>query len=279
MNAYEFRPQALDMNGKVTGPKLCEDLAGHLRCGRERQLTFIECELPDGGRADVLTINPVYSKRTIHVYEVKTNRRDFWGDVNSGKYERYLRFAHRTYFAVPSGLVKKDEVPKACGLIVRGPNTWRVVKPAVPQHPEPIPDGWAFTLIDRAFWKDLPRMRNLAERVVVKENGKLMPKTYGYGRDVAYKLAKADRIGAGELSHEDAMALGIGKEVIALLTEAGHKDVSPYSARLIAETAVGLMRNAMLVREIGAFLSTNHGRQAEELKRMMRATVSVDADN
>lgn len=270
LNAWELRLDPIEDVSKATGKQLAQDLAQHFRLGRERQLTFVECELPDGGRGDLVTINPVRSKLAVHVYEVKVSRSDFWADVNAGKCLRYHEHAHRVYFATPQGLVKKDEVPSGFGLIVRGEKGWRVVKPATLNSPKPLDARWMVTLIDRAFWKDLPSLRRLADRVVVKENGEIAPRAYNYGRAVADKLYRAEK---GALDPETEAHARVGRLVMALAKEAGlTKRHDSYAVEALAKLAVEQMREAATLRDIGTYLHGYGERSAGRVAELVRST-------
>ena len=83
--------------------------------------------------ADVIRIRPSYTQFCVDIYEVKVSRADFLSDIRSGKWRGYLPCCHRFYFAVPSGLVKKTEIPEGCGLIIRGDRGWSTIVGAKPQ--------------------------------------------------------------------------------------------------------------------------------------------------
>ena len=81
-------------------------------------------------RADVVSVKPSYRKFCISVYEVKVSRADFLNDIRSEKWRGYLQHCERIYFAVPAGMVSKEEVPEEAGLFVRGEKGWKCVKAA-----------------------------------------------------------------------------------------------------------------------------------------------------
>jgi hypothetical protein len=86
---------------------------------------------------DVFATKPSWANPNPVVWEVKVTRQDFRGDTQTGKYRRYLPFCRRLYFACPSGLLKKEDIPEGMGLTVRGENGWHVVKaPKVRAQPE-----------------------------------------------------------------------------------------------------------------------------------------------
>ena len=114
---------------KFTHRKLCEDLA-HVKGTK-----FFEVPLGSvwGGNvqiADVITVKPSYTRFLIDIYEVKVSRSDFLKEIRSGKWEGYLNHCNRFYFALLSGIAKKEEIPEGVGLIVRGDTGWSIVKMA-----------------------------------------------------------------------------------------------------------------------------------------------------
>ena len=92
-----------------------------------------------GGQMDVFSVKPSWTQPQPTVYEVKISRPDFLRDTQAGKYQRYLPYCRRLYFATPAGMIDRKEVPEGMGLCVRGETGWRtVVAPRV----RPSPDGW-----------------------------------------------------------------------------------------------------------------------------------------
>lgn len=81
-------------------------------------------------RADVVGIKPSYNRFCLSVYEVKISRADFLSDIRSEKWKLYLPHCHRFYFAMPSGIVTRADIPDPAGLYVKGPKGWSVVKGA-----------------------------------------------------------------------------------------------------------------------------------------------------
>lgn len=100
-------------------------------------------------RADVIEVKPSYNRFCVSIYEVKISRADFQSDIRSEKWRGYLEHCHRFYFAVPSGMVSKEEIPLEAGLIVRGDRGWQTQKAAVPREVE-IP---YLTLLSMIFSK------------------------------------------------------------------------------------------------------------------------------
>ena len=75
-------------------------------------------------RADVLAARKSFVNPSFTIYEVKISRSDFNADVNKGKYRTYFEHCCQLYFAVPKGLVTKNDIPEDTGLTIRGDNGW-----------------------------------------------------------------------------------------------------------------------------------------------------------
>ncbi|MGE5629485.1 MAG: MmcB family DNA repair protein [Caulobacteraceae bacterium] len=173
--------------------ELQDDLAGYLRdCGF---LTFTEILMPgcEGGRVDIATVKPhMYATKDLRAYEVKLTKQCFLQDIRSNKWHKYLNVFHRVYFAVPEGVIKKDEVPKEAGLIVRNQNGWHVVKAAKGHRPELLNADAVFALLYRGYEQDRV-MRRLSERINAEENIPLREKALTIGHEIAHRL-KQERI-------------------------------------------------------------------------------------
>lgn len=79
---------------------------------------------------DGLAITKSYTKPNIIGYEIKVSRNDFKQD---NKWHLYLQYCNEFYFVVPTGLVKKEELPDNVGLIYYNSETkaLRTVKKAL----------------------------------------------------------------------------------------------------------------------------------------------------
>ncbi len=150
------------------GRELANNLAGYLQSAQ--WMTWVEMKLGpvvlDPPQADVLAVLKSYSNVRFVIYEVKTSRSDFLSDVNRGKYLKYFEHCTQLYFAVPSGLVTKEEVPAHCGLIVKGEKGWHVVKAATRRDFMPTVDillkllmrGYENRMVE---WRQYERLKNL----------------------------------------------------------------------------------------------------------------------
>ncbi|KGC68103.1 hypothetical protein DP57_2363 [Burkholderia pseudomallei] len=129
---------------------LAKDLAAHLR-GASNRLIWTDMQLGPSGspRPDVYSVPCSFSRFQPIAYECKVSVADFRRDVTTGKWTSYLRFAAGVIFAAPAGILKKEDIPAGCGLIVRGPDGWRSLKGPTLKNMENLPrDAWIKLIID-----------------------------------------------------------------------------------------------------------------------------------
>lgn len=74
--------------------------------GKDRRFDFVA----------MAKLNPSKRART-HAVEIKVSRSDFLSEIKSEKYLAMTRFCTRASFAVPKGMILKEEVPNGFGLI------------------------------------------------------------------------------------------------------------------------------------------------------------------
>lgn len=130
--------------------ELAHDLAQSLRVNPEH-IVWEDMQMGPSGsiRPDVYLLKKRYSTFAPVTYEVKISVSDFRSDITSGKWQGYLNFSSAVIFAVPAGLIKKEDVPAGCGLIVRHEEVWRMVKKPTVQHLETLPrESWMKLVID-----------------------------------------------------------------------------------------------------------------------------------
>ncbi|HDR9135954.1 TPA: hypothetical protein QDB11_000561 [Burkholderia vietnamiensis] len=133
---------------------LAKDLAAHLR-GASDRLVWTDMQLGPAGspRPDVYTVPCSFARFQPVAYECKISVADFRRDVTAGKWTSYLRFAAGVIFAAPAGLLKKEDIPAGCGLIVRGPDGWRSLKGPTLKNVDNLPrDAWIKLIIDGMAW-------------------------------------------------------------------------------------------------------------------------------
>lgn len=120
--------------------ELARDLADSLTL--PERMIWVDMQLGPSGspRPDVFTMRKSYTRPLPISYEIKVSVSDFRSDVTSGKWQKYLAFSSAVIFAVPRGLITKDDLPAGCGLMTRSENGWTTVRKPVhnpvelPQH-------------------------------------------------------------------------------------------------------------------------------------------------
>ncbi|WP_334037439.1 hypothetical protein [Burkholderia gladioli] len=149
---------------------LAEDLAAHLR-GASDRLVWTDMQLGPAGspRPDVYSVPCSFARFQPVAYECKISVADFRRDVTAGKWTSYLRFAAGVIFAAPAGLLKKDDIPSGCGLIVRGPDGWRTLKGPTLKNMENLPrDAWVKLIID-GLPREIERQKCQGRAEIVSE--------------------------------------------------------------------------------------------------------------
>ncbi|MBU9380669.1 hypothetical protein [Burkholderia gladioli] len=149
---------------------LAEDLATHLR-GASDRLVWTDMQLGPAGspRPDVYSVPCSFARFQPVAYECKISVADFRRDVTAGKWTSYLRFAAGVIFAAPAGLLKKDDIPAGCGLIVRGPDGWRTLKGPTLKNMENLPrDAWVKLIID-GLPREIERQKREGRAEIVSE--------------------------------------------------------------------------------------------------------------
>lgn len=129
---------------------LANDLAAHLRGMTDRRV-WVDMQLGPAGstRPDVYTMPCSFSRFTPLAYECKVSVSDFRADVTKGKYTDYLAYSSGVVFACPAGLLKKEDIPKGAGLMVRGDEGWRTLKaPSLAKCPDLPRSLWLKLVMD-----------------------------------------------------------------------------------------------------------------------------------
>lgn len=170
---------------------LMNDLAEYLGNNVDR-IIWTDMQLGPSGspRPDVYTIPKSYSNFRPLAYEIKVSVADFRADTTKGKWQSYLKYASGVIFAVPQGLINKDDVPKGCGLIVRYESGWRMAKgPTLTPIKNDLPtDFWIKLVIDGV---DRSKRTELKHQLNTwKVNDEICKK---YGQELAVVLADHER--------------------------------------------------------------------------------------
>lgn len=130
--------------------ELMDDLAAHLLYNKGG-LCWTNMQLGPAGspRPDVYVLPKSFSRFKPISYECKVSIEDFRRDVVSGKWQDYLQYSAGVIFAVPAGLVSKEDLPRGAGLIVRHDEVWRTAKGPTLSPVANLPrDAWLKLLLD-----------------------------------------------------------------------------------------------------------------------------------
>lgn len=104
-------------------------LAQHLKCDDRMVWENIPAGSAGNVRPDVFTIQKSFANPNPITYEIKVSLSDFRSDVTKAKWKAYLKFSYGVVFAVPKGLITKNDLPNGCGLITyNGAGIWHTVK-------------------------------------------------------------------------------------------------------------------------------------------------------
>lgn len=171
-----------------------------------------------GGAADVVSIRPSWSKPRPTIYEVKVSRSDFLSDIRSDKWERYVPYSKRLYFATPKDLVDKGEVPKGAGLMYRNENGWYSVKASRLHHRDDERErqnvvAMALLLSLKPSPWEVPHP-DRKERLRLLSEGRRSSKAYG--EKLARKLSRLEEL------EEQADRTEEAKETLRVALESDH---------------------------------------------------------
>jgi len=142
-------------------------------------------------RADVVEVKPSYTRFCVSIYEIKVSRADFLSDIRSEKWKGYLEHCHRFYFAVPSGMVKKEEIPSGAGLIVRGETGWSTVKASEIRYGE-IPYTTLLSLIFAKQRRNHSKHKRIAIEDYIRISYKRKKLYKTLGKEIGDALRKKD---------------------------------------------------------------------------------------
>ncbi|MDD1789074.1 hypothetical protein [Burkholderia gladioli] len=231
---------------------LAEDLAAHLR-GASDRLIWTDMQLGPAGspRPDVYSVPCSFARFQPVAYECKISVADFRRDVTAGKWTSYLRFAAGVIFAAPAGLLKKDDIPAGCGLIVRGPDGWRSLKGPTLKNMENLPrDAWVKLIID-GLAREVERQKREGRAAIVSE-WKLTHLLRAKLGDLVAEAVR-DRLSAEHRLHDATEALKTAAKeaederqlILSRSRERAQRDATLIDeARAKLATALGLRRNA-----------------------------------
>ena len=143
---------------------------------------------------DGLAITKSYTKPNIIGYEIKVSRNDFLQD---NKWHLYLQYCNEFFFVVPTGLVKKEELPENVGLIYYNPDTktLRTVKKALWRKIEEPVGVYKYIIFSRLEQDRIPFYEDRAEYAKNYLEDKIDKKYIGYklGTKLANDLQEAHK--------------------------------------------------------------------------------------
>lgn len=252
--------------------ELQDDLAAHIRASSDR-LAWTNMPMGSAGncRPDVFVIPKSFAHFNPIIYEVKVSVSDFRSDVTSGKWQSYLKYACGVVFAVPAGLISKDDVPKGCGLIVRHDEVWRMVKKPTMQYLDTLPkELWIKLLIDGIDRQSkILRGDNHLNEYAVRE--KIKQK---YGEKIATLLSDLSRA-ENAIEYAIAKARDVEKEIETSrqnkLKQAREEDARINVAKTQLCASLGLPSDASYwVIERKCLELANRLNESEEIQRLTR---------
>jgi hypothetical protein len=124
---------------------------------------------------DLLVIKKSYNQPNVRIYEVKRQRSDFRDDVKRGKWESYLPFCDRFYFALGPEVGEWRDLlaGTTAGVMVKKGSGWSTVRAAQKNpHRKPWPEQVLFALIFcRLDQRGISRLTRIeAEREILLKN-------------------------------------------------------------------------------------------------------------
>ena len=221
--------------------ELQDDLAAHIRASTDR-LAWTNMPMGSAGncRPDVFAIPKSFANFKPLIYEVKISVSDFRSDITSGKWQSYLKYCCAVIFAVPAGLINKDDVPKGCGLIVRHDEVWRMAKSPTLQYFDTLPkELWIKLLID-GIQRQGELIRHNAKFNEYAANAKIKQKFGARIADLLSDLSRAEN----RIAHATMQANGVVAEIEATrkraLENASVEDARINTAKTDLCAALGL---------------------------------------
>lgn len=166
--------------------ELAHSLAQHLQNDNRMVWEDIPAGCAGNVRPDVYTIDKSFTSPNPISYEVKVSMSDFRSDVTKAKWHAYKRFSYGVVFAVPKGLITKNDLPNGCGLITyNGAGIWRTVKKPTLQPCEIDSDILLKLLMSGYGRMSRPKLIQPRDFAKYKHMDKLRKK---FGEDIGKKL-------------------------------------------------------------------------------------------
>lgn len=186
--------------------QLAHDLAAHLAVN-PRAMIWENIPMGPAGsvRPDVFVMQKSFTKPLPTAYEVKVKVSDFRADITAGKWQQYLAFSGAVYFAAPKGLISRADLPKGCGLIVRGDAGWRTHRAPTRQRVTLAEEVYLKLLMSAGYQREGNAFRRADEWTARQRALKAVGTRLG--RDIGEYLRDKDAaLGKLELLKEDIAA-------------------------------------------------------------------------
>lgn len=250
----------------LTHDELAADLAGHLRGPSTMVWTNLQLGPSGSPRPDVYAIDKSFVNPRPRAYEVKVSLADFRADATAGKWMSYRCYAGAVYFAVPAGLISREEIPPTCGLLVRGDTGWRAWRRAT-LAPVKIPEATFMKLLIDGVEREGPVYRR---KRWGSSDG--FSKKYGVtaARYVAEAASAEQTIAA---ARDDAeRILDRARVAAAAITEEAQRSSAPLWERLLVALELPADATPWTVQSAVARLEAARGgsRELTAIRRVLR---------
>ena len=218
--------------------ELAASLARHLSNDNRMVYENITAGPAGSVRPDVYTIEKSFKNPNPISYECKVSVADFRSDITKAKWKSYLDFSYGVVFAVPRGLIKKEDLPQHCGLMTLNGNCWHTVRRPV-LNPKPIDSNLLLKLLIDGDRLQTSIKEELRPRPAPKwkDLSKLRKK---FGRDIAEKVSFLD-----EYDHMKEELLSLKRQMCHAL----NIDEDKWSSDLDLKKAVEALSDGSCVTE------------------------------
>jgi len=229
---------------------------------------------------DVLTLNRSYTRPVPTIYEIKVTKADFRSDIRSDKWMRYLSYSQKFYFAVPSGLLKRAEVPEESGLIVRGDTGWSVTK-APHVRKDSGMSTWDIQALLMAGAYTGENVRRLKDQMIFEENCELGDRARKIGYEISHAINRLQgREASGSTDGQRILlviAKILGKSVPELLGMHSRDLKFRLFDREQVENACGLVNRAVKLLEAQASYEADSKSTEREIRKGEKAISKLRA--
>jgi len=224
---------------------------------------------------DVLAVSKSYTKPNIRIYEVKATKADLNGDLQTGKYKKYLPFCERFYFALSPSIKdwQNTITDKRYGVVIRRQNSWQTARAAQALDP---PEWDMDTLLCLLFGRfdDKGRMQRILDEnrmLAERDHRKLLGgfKSWWFGQ--LMDLERRER----ELEYKIAQSKGAARRAIM---EELYKTVNVNSRWLYGTDRVENLVNQIFVEPLRKAFNKALGNYESVVKKLEEEDEEGDED-